>query len=149
VEPCDLLAQEEGFEPHAYPDHLGYWTIGYGRCIDKRRGKGISQEEGIHLLHGDLNEAIHWLEIKVPTWRELSLSRQAILISMYHQLGPANLGDFRRLFGALACLDFKTVFLEMLDSKWAKEDTPGRARRQAYAFLKDESVPPQGIPVHF
>lgn len=24
--------------PHAYQDHLGYWTIGVGRLIDKRKG---------------------------------------------------------------------------------------------------------------
>lgn len=31
------LRQEEGSVPHAYQDHLGFWTIGIGRLVDQRK----------------------------------------------------------------------------------------------------------------
>ena len=45
--------EEEGLVLHAYEDHLGYLTIGYGRLIDKRRGGGISKAEAEYLLLND------------------------------------------------------------------------------------------------
>ena len=39
------LRREEGSIPHAYQDHLGFWTIGVGRLIDERKGGGLSPED--------------------------------------------------------------------------------------------------------
>jgi len=41
----EQIKRHEGKVLHAYPDHLGYWTIGYGRLIDERRGGGITEAE--------------------------------------------------------------------------------------------------------
>lgn len=34
----DSLALDEGRVPYAYRDSLGFWTVGVGRLIDKRKG---------------------------------------------------------------------------------------------------------------
>ena len=36
----EQLRRNEGEVLHAYQDHLGFWTIGVGRLIDKRKGGG-------------------------------------------------------------------------------------------------------------
>ena len=55
-----LLAQikrHEGLVKHAYQDHLGYWTIGYGRLIDEKLGGGLSEDEASFLLRNDIARA--------------------------------------------------------------------------------------------
>ena len=52
------LKKEEGVVKHAYQDHLGYWTIGVGRLIDKRKGGGLSDEEIDYLLGNDIEKKI-------------------------------------------------------------------------------------------
>lgn len=44
------LETDEGRVPHAYQDHLGYWTIGVGHLIDKRKGGGLTPDEVDYLL---------------------------------------------------------------------------------------------------
>ncbi len=39
------LRRDEGEVLHAYQDSLGYWTIGIGVLIDKRKGGGITKAE--------------------------------------------------------------------------------------------------------
>ena len=36
-----LLRRHEGVEPYAYKDHLGYITVGVGRCLEKDVGNGL------------------------------------------------------------------------------------------------------------
>jgi GH24 family phage-related lysozyme (muramidase) len=55
------LAVDEGCVLHAYPDSLGYLTIGYGRLIDRRRGGGITNAEALMLLENDVDR--HWHEL--------------------------------------------------------------------------------------
>ena len=40
-----LLRRHEGVEPYAYKDHLGYITVGVGRCLEKDVGMGLSDDE--------------------------------------------------------------------------------------------------------
>ena len=42
-----ILIDHEGSEKSAYQDTLGYWTIGHGRLIDKRKNAGLSEEEDV------------------------------------------------------------------------------------------------------
>src|SRR5690606_5314487 len=56
------LKRDEGWVPHAYQDHLGYWTIGYGFLIDERKGGRLPKHIG--------NQWLQW-EIE-QRWRELT-----------------------------------------------------------------------------
>jgi lysozyme len=48
------LRRDEGVDRSAYQDHLGFWTIGVGRLIDRRKGGGLSDEEIDYLLQNDV-----------------------------------------------------------------------------------------------
>lgn len=49
------LERDEGFRAKPYRDSKGYWTVGIGRLIDKRRGGGLRpfEAEGIFGRDGD------------------------------------------------------------------------------------------------
>lgn len=119
----DQLKRHEGFRSAAYQDHLGYWTIGFGRMIDARRGGGISTEEAELLLTNDIlrvDRAIGDILADDPP-------RRAVLINMAFQLGVRGLFKFRRMLADIERRDFDAAAREGLDSQWARQ-TPARAR---------------------
>ena len=130
MKPEKLIAKEEGFVPHAYQDHLGYWTIGHGILIDKRKGGGITEEESLWLLRRRLNERALLLDDSIPWWRDISGPRRAILLSMAYQMGVSGLLRFKNTLAAIQKGDYAKAAKGMMASLWARQ-TPGRAKRHA------------------
>lgn len=125
----DQIMRHEGFVPHAYQDHLGYWTIGIGRLIDRRRGGGISQAEAMMLLNNDIARVVRALE-SIDAFSCAPERVQQALVNMAFQLGVAGIKSFRRMWAALDRADYKAAAEEALDSRWA-EQTPERAQEIA------------------
>lgn len=125
-----LLIQEEGKVRHAYADHLGFLTIGAGRLIDERKGGGLSDDEIDYLLTNDIRKA-EAIARTYPWFDDLSWERQAVIVMMVFQLGAVGLNAFVKMRQALERGDFDAAAAQALDSKWAREDTPARARRMA------------------
>jgi len=128
------LIRHEGEVLHAYQDPLGFWTIGVGRLIDKRRGGGISHEEAMMLLDGDIIRVVSSLERHV-WFRRLDPVRQQATANMAFQLGVTGLLGFRRMIAALKDHDYELAADEALDSRWATQ-TPNRADEIA-AMIRD------------
>ena len=120
------LKRHEGLRLEAYQDHLGYWTIGYGRLIDERRGGGISEAEAEALLRNDVHRVTADVERRLPWVRGLSDVRRQALLNMGFQLGVSGLLGFRRMLDALKRGRFDLASQEALNSRWAKQ-TPNRA----------------------
>lgn len=122
----ELLAQlkrHEGLRLSAYQDSLGYWTIGYGRMIDKRKGGGISVEEAERLLRNDVERVDKMLGdvlLNDPV-------RRAVILNMTFQLGLGGVRNFKRMWEAINREDWEMAAQEGLNSRWAQQ-TPGRAR---------------------
>lgn len=132
----ELLIREEGFIPYAYQDHLGYWTIGYGKLIDKRGG-GITKEEGIYLLRNEAARQYEELKSEIPWITRLDEVRSTILRAMAFQMGVSGLLAFRKTLEAVKAGDYKKAAAGMRASKWAQQ-TPGRAERMAKAMETGE-----------
>jgi len=126
----DDLIQEEGFRSSAYKDHLGYWTIGIGTCIDKARGCGITIDQAKALAEDHLINLEHDMNNRMLWWQGESSNRRRALILMAYQLGVDGLLKFKKMLWAMQHGDYKTAYDEALDSKWAKQ-TPERAKRVA------------------
>lgn len=126
----DSLKRHEGFDPGAYQDHLGWWTIGYGRLIDKRRGGGLSQQEAEYLLDNDIEARITALSQRIEWFQRLPPRKKLALANMAYQLGVNGVLGFRRMLAALKRGDWSAAQREALDSRWAKQ-TPSRAREVA------------------
>lgn len=134
------LRGDEGEVLHAYPDSLGYLTIGVGRLIDKRKGGGISPEESAFLLDNDLMEIVKDVTTHLP-WAALQLSeaRLAVLCNMCFQLGIENLLGFHNTLDAIKAGDYDHAADMMLESKWATQ-TPNRAKRLSEQMRTGEWV---------
>ena len=81
------LERDEGRVLHAYQDSLGYWTIGIGRLIDKRRGGSISNAEADLLKRNDIAKFKAQLDAAAPWWRSLDPVRQRAVQNMSFNLG--------------------------------------------------------------
>lgn len=115
------LRIDEGVVPHAYQDSLGYWTIGVGHLIDKRKGGGLSDKIIAWILYEDIQSKVGELDKKIPWWRELSGDRQDALVNMAFNLGTDGLLGFVKFIAMLKEGKYREASIEMLDSLWAKQ----------------------------
>src|SRR3990167_8097402 len=122
------LEREEGRVRHAYQDHLGFWTIGVGRMIDKRKGGGLSEDEIDYLLNSDIKKFYDGLTAALPWFRALDATRQRALVNMAFQLGVAGLLKFKTTLAMIEMENYAAAADNALKSLWAKQ-TPARARR--------------------
>jgi lysozyme len=122
------LRRDEGEVLHAYQDHLGYWTIGIGRLIDKRKGGGISEEESAYLFENDVAEKTRELRRRLPWFTKLDPVRQGVLLNMAFQMGVTGLLGFKNTLAMVERKDYAGAARGMLKSKWATQ-TPERAYR--------------------
>ena len=135
----DMLAEEiiddEGVRLRVYDDATGeplhpgmtlkgHPTIGYGRALDVN---GISIEESKFLLRDDMVSKTDALLKSLPWVEQLDSVRARVLANMAYQMGPDGLLGFHDMLSALKRKDYTTAAAEMLDSEWARQETPERA----------------------
>ena len=124
------LRRDEGVKDYAYQDSLGYWTIGVGHLIDKRKGGKMPDVIIDMLLRYDIDEKIAELNERLPWWGFLDESSQRVIVNMAFNLGVEGLLKFGKFMDALKDGDRNRAASEMLDSKWA-EQVGARATRLA------------------
>src|ERR1044072_1872150 len=124
------LRREEGEKLYAYQDHLGYWTIGVGILIDKRKGGGLRPEESDFILKNRIRLMRDEVLKHLPWASKLNEARQAVLIGMAFQMGVDGLLNFKNTLRMIETGQYSKAASNMLLSKWA-EQTPARAHRMA------------------
>ena len=113
----DQLILHEGMRLRPYRCTAGRLTIGVGRNLDD---KGITEDEAMYLLAGDIEEVIARLE--VHSWYAvLGPVRRKVLIDMCFNLGVAGLMGFRRMIEALERGDYERAADEMVYSRWYRQ----------------------------
>lgn len=133
----DELKRDEGVIPHAYQDHLGFWTIGVGRLIDRRKGGGLSGDEIEYLLGNDVAKVHQQVRSALPWFDKLSDARQRALCNMAFQMGIGDaakgtgLLGFKNTLALMRAGRFAEAADNALKSKWATHQTPARAKRVA------------------
>lgn len=132
------LKQEEGLKLVAYQDHLGFWTIGYGRLIDERKGGGISEAEAEYLLRNDVAKVTSALAAQCQGWVDMPDNIRRATANMAFQLGINGVLAFKKMWAALRSKDWDEAAKHALDSKWAKQ-TPNRAKRVADLIRKGDA----------
>jgi lysozyme len=123
------LREDEGEVLTAYQDHMGFWTIGVGILIDKRkRGGGITSAESAYLLGNRIDSKTAELRSKLPWFDDLDEVRQCALLNMAFQMGVDGLLGFKNSLALVKAGSFQATGEEMKHSLWAKQ-TPARALR--------------------
>lgn len=122
------LRRDEGVEKSAYQDSLGYWTIGVGRLIDKRKGGRLRDNEIDFLLSNDIDEVEEALEARISFYKSLDEARRGVLLNMAFNLGIDGLLAFKNTLSLVGAGKYKEASVEMLKSKWASQ-VGDRAKR--------------------
>lgn len=105
----------------AYQDHLGFWTIGVGRLIDKRKGGGLTADECDYLLSNDITRFELELTRAIPWWTALDPVRKRVLLDMAFNLGTEGLLGFKNTLANVRTGKYAAAAEGMLASKWATQ----------------------------
>ena len=130
------LRRQEGYRGQPYKCSADKLTVGYGTTFP------ITEEEASWLLARRYDISRAELEARAMTEYEVQVESlpervQEALTNMAYQLGVPSLMKFRRMWKAIRVRNWQRALEEALDSKWAKHDTPERAREVAALFLPD------------
>ena len=121
----DSIKKHEGFSPVVYKCTAGYDTIGYGKRIKYLK---VTEEQSLEWLEEDLEHLHYVLADKYDWFLPAPQEVKDIVMNMAYQLGPTSFSKFKRTIKLFKNKDYEGASIEMLDSKWAREDTPDRAK---------------------
>ena len=124
----EMIAKHEGYEPRVYKCTNGYDTIGYGFAI---KDLYMNKEVADLILDQKIQEMLKRI-LSDKDWGEWFSEKpqhiQEVLINMIFQIGFSGVKKFRKTIQYMKDDNFLLASEEMLDSKWAKSDSPNRAK---------------------
>jgi lysozyme len=135
------LRHDEAVRYTRYLDSKGIPTAGVGHNLQAKPLPAgwtypLTDNQVDQLLEGDLDDVYADLDRNLPWWRSLDDVRQRVIANMCFNMGIGRLLGFTNMLAAARIANYSNAALEMLDSKWAREDVgigtpanPGRALR--------------------
>ncbi len=123
------LDEDEGTVAYVYRDALGYWTIGRGIMVDRRRGGRLFPDEIAFINRNRMARLLAGVQ-REPWYPAVAddAVRLAAILNMQFQLGSGSDEAFAVSFGFIARRDWARAAANMRRSLWARQ-TPGRAAR--------------------
>jgi lysozyme len=134
-----LLTLHEGRVEHAYQDSLGYWTIGVGHLIDKRKGGALPPHIIDALLDYDIEEHEKRLLAVAPWASTLDPVRYAVLVDMTFNLG--SLAGWPIFLSQVKSGRWKAAANNMRSTKWATQ--VGKRAERLAAMMETGEWPAQ------
>lgn len=154
-----LLVFHEGRRQEPYRDSEGYWSIGIGRCIDRRAGCSIppglripmTTAEVDELFEQDLHEHIADLHRIVPWVRQLDEVRYHVIAEMFFNLGPEPFDgdghkDWPIFIRQVRSGEYIKAAANMRQTLWARQ-IGKRAQRLADMMESGQWPREPGVPV--
>lgn len=138
------IEAEEAFRESPYKDSEKLWTVGIGACLERStistqewkvlldRGwvqLKITHEGAKLLMNNKLEQRTQALIAALPAWTSFSEARREVLIHMAYQMGMGFIAKFPKFIAAVKAHDWPAAKAHGLDSDWAREQSPSRARR--------------------
>ena len=117
----ETLKRHAGVKYYVYKDHLGYETIGVGRCLKQGVGLGLTHDEVDYLLMNDINRCLEELDAAFPWFKDLTEIRREAMINLCFNLGLTRLRKFEKALAAMSIHNYEEAADEFLDSRWAKQ----------------------------
>ena len=131
----DDIKEHEGFSSVVYKCTAGYDTIGYGKRIKYLQ---VTEEQATEWLEEDLENLKYTLSGKYDWFLPAPQEVRDVVMNMNYQLGVSAFSKFKKTIKYIANKDYQMAALEMLDSKYAREDTPRRAKELSDRIAKVE-----------
>ena len=121
----DDIKRHEGFSSCVYKCTAGYDTIGYGTRV---KYLVVTEEQSEEWLKEEINNLKYILADRYDWFLPAPQEVRDIVINMSYQLGVSGFSKFKKTIKLLKNKDYEGASDEMLDSKWARDDTPNRAK---------------------
>ena len=131
----DDIKKHEGFSSVVYKCTAGYDTIGYGKRIKYLQ---VTEEQSTEWLEEDLENLKYTLSGKYDWFLPAPQEVRNIVMNMNYQLGVSAFSKFKKTIKYISDKDYQMASAEMLDSKWARDDTPRRAKELSDRMAKVE-----------
>jgi len=121
----ESIINNEGFRAQPYR-HNGKIYFGHGLSFITERESVVIVSHRVETVRAELSGFIE----------DLTPARQEVLIEMAYQIGVPGLLKFTEMWRAIQAGQWRRAAFEMLNSKWARMDSPKRADKLALKFLK-------------
>jgi len=100
-----------------YKDSKGYWTIGWGFCIDPALGLKIPAPVADFWLNYLINQVEAELQ-GVRWFEDLDPVRQNLIVCLAYNLGEGGILKFVKMIAALQAKDYNRAADELENSSW-------------------------------
>ena len=115
----DDLRKFEGLRLNAYRDTQGFWTCGYGRrCA---QGTKMTLLEAEKALADDITKAEQGARHVFPSYADLPVHIQEVLVELCFQLGPAGMRKFAHFGQAIQSRDYALASACLIDSRFHRQ----------------------------
>lgn len=128
------LELDEGCKLKPYYCPAGKLTIGIGRNLEDT---GITRAEAQFMLESDIVRLMKELDELFPEWRDLTETRQMVVLNMSFNMGTFGFLNFKRTIAYMRDGEFDAAADEMLRSQWA-DQVGERANRLSEAMRTDK-----------
>ena len=131
------IKKNEGLRLKPYLDSEKVPTIGFGHKIKEGENfdDGITQAEAEALFEQDLKTAmIDARKLAGDEWSKQSPNEKHVLIEASYVLGRTKFRGFEEFWKALKKKDLRQAALELIDSKWYRDQAPTRVIQLALAL---------------
>ena len=124
----EMIIKHEGHEARVYKCPNGFDTIGYGFAI---KDLFMDKELADFILDKKIRELLAKIEAN-DDWDQWFWDKpqnvKEVLINMIYQIGFSGVKKFKKTIRYIKEDNFSLAAEEMLDSKWARSDSPNRAK---------------------
>ena len=129
----NFIKPHEGYSLTVYLDTTGNKSVGIGHKIlpSDNIAYKISPKTCESLFARDTAKALAIAKRVVPTFDKQPKNVKPVLCSMSFQMGESGVRKFKKMLEAASVGDYGLMSVEMLKSKWAREQTPERAKHHA------------------
>lgn len=113
--------------------------------VMKVNGQPITEEQSQALFDISVQQAQKDARSLVTGFEKMPQSIKDVLTNMSFQLGKTGLAKFDKTIDAAEVGDWSGMRTAMLDSEWARKDTPSRAKRLATQVSKVKQKPSEKV----
>ncbi len=122
----DRVKGNEGFKSTVYQCSNGFLTIGYGSAI---KDLNLSENVASAILVEDLLKLVIKCHERFSWFRHMPDIVQEVIVEMCYQMGIVGFSEFQKTIKYFQNGELILASIEMLESKWARTDSPSRAKR--------------------